>query len=68
MDGYKTLKAGQAVIRHHPGPKGLHAVEIICPREHQTSPHETLPDCLPVPKKTGRFFQERPVFYCLTCA
>jgi len=38
MDGYKTLKAGQAVnFEIIQGPKGLHAVEIATASETQTS-------------------------------
>ncbi|WP_219064424.1 cold shock domain-containing protein CspD [Pseudomonas sp. UMAB-08] len=37
MDGYKTLKAGQAVnFEIIQGPKGLHAVEIATASETQT--------------------------------
>ncbi|VVN46213.1 hypothetical protein PS662_05875 [Pseudomonas fluorescens] len=39
MDGYKTLKAGQAVVFDIiQGPKGLHAVNIGAPEDAQTSP------------------------------
>lgn len=34
MDGYKTLKAGQAVVFEIiQGPKGLHAVNIAAPQD-----------------------------------
>jgi CspA family cold shock protein len=37
MDGYKTLKAGQAVVFEIiQGPKGLHAVNISAPVDAQT--------------------------------
>jgi CspA family cold shock protein len=36
MDGYKTLKAGQAVVFEIiQGPKGLHAVNIGAPQDTQ---------------------------------
>ncbi|MCM2377418.1 cold shock domain-containing protein [Pseudomonas marginalis] len=44
MEGYKTLKAGQAVsFRTIQGPKGLHAVDIDAVKaentENSTTPH-----------------------------
>lgn len=45
MDGYKTLKAGQAVnFDIIQGPKGLHAVEIAAASETQTSPPVDAPN------------------------
>ncbi|AMB86419.1 DNA-binding protein [Pseudomonas agarici] len=46
MDGYKTLKAGQAVsFKIIQGPKGLHAVDIeavvATPTEEKALPHKT---------------------------
>jgi cold shock protein len=40
MEGYKTLKAGQAVHFHIiEGPKGQHAVDIAAATEVQTAQH-----------------------------
>jgi len=40
MEGYKTLKAGQAVnFKTTQGPKGVHAVEIMAATEVQPAPH-----------------------------
>ncbi|MDB6143243.1 MAG: cold shock protein CspD [Pseudomonas sp.] len=40
MDGYKTLKAGQAVdFEVIQGPKGLHAVKIKAPTDVQPAHH-----------------------------
>ncbi|MDY7565514.1 cold shock domain-containing protein CspD [Pseudomonas sp. RTC3] len=45
MDGYKTLKAGQAVnFDIIQGPKGLHAVEIAAASETQTSSPVDVPN------------------------
>ena len=42
MDGYKTLKAGQAVVFEIiQGPKGLHAVNIGAATDAQASPAPT---------------------------
>jgi CspA family cold shock protein len=39
MDGYKTLKAGQAVnFEKQPGDKGFHAVNICAIEQHSHSP------------------------------
>ena len=39
MDGYKTLKAGQAVtFEIIQGPKGLHAVNIAAPQKVEVDP------------------------------
>ena len=43
MDGYRTLKTGQAVMYEATsGPKGLHAtaIQIISPEENQTTVQE----------------------------
>ncbi|PVZ71495.1 cold shock domain-containing protein CspD [Pelagibaculum spongiae] len=38
MEGYKTLKAGQAVTFDvHEGPKGLHAINIASGEEAETT-------------------------------
>jgi CspA family cold shock protein len=42
MDGYKTLKAGQAVVFEIiQGPKGLHAVNIGAPEDASAVPAPT---------------------------
>lgn len=42
MDGYKTLKAGQAVsFDIVQGPKGLHAINICDPAASRTTPAQT---------------------------
>ena len=44
MDGYKTLKAGQAVCFDIiQGPKGLHAINISAPTAARNSPAVTSP-------------------------
>ncbi|MCP2020502.1 cold shock domain-containing protein CspD [Pseudomonas laurylsulfatiphila] len=43
MDGYKTLKAGQAVVFDIiQGPKGLHAVNIGAPADKANTPSTTV--------------------------